>query len=429
MENAARFSLDYARQLDRDNPLKCFRNRFYSIPGVIYMDGNSLGLLSKDAEESILRVLNEWKTMGIGGWLGGQLPWFWFAEKMGALASRLIGAKPEEVVMTGTTTLNIHSLISSFYEPTPGRYRILADELNFPSDLYALKSQIRLKGYNPEEALILVRANNMGLIEEDSIIQQMTDDVAIAFFPSVQYRSGQLLDMEKITSEAHRRGIYAGFDCSHSVGAVPHFFDEWGVDFALWCSYKYLNAGPGAAAFIYVCQTHFSKEPRLAGWFGYLKNKQFEMLPDFIPAPHAGRWQISSPGILGTSPIEGSLKITLEAGIENIRNVSLHLTEYLVALIEERIIKQFEGFRIVTPLTPERRGGHIAIEHQEAHRITEALKARSIVPDLRPPNVIRIAPIALYNTFEEVWQVIESLFQVMKNKEFERFGSQRRLIS
>ncbi len=422
-------SIDQARELDRNNPLAGFRKRFYLPDEKIYMDGNSLGLLSVDAEQSLLRVLDEWKNLGIDGWLQGERPWFWFAEEIGAMAATLVGARPEEVVLTGTTTVNIHALVSSFYEPKGRRTKILADELNFPSDLYALQGQLRLRGFDPDNHLVLAKANIDGLLEEQDIIDLMTTEVALVFLPSVLYRSGQLLDMQRLTAAARERNIPIGFDCSHSVGAVPHYFNDWGVDFALWCSYKYLNGGPGCAAFLYANQKHFAKNPLLAGWFGCDKNKQFDMLNAFVPANNAGRWQISSPGILGTSPIEGAMKIMLEAGVENIRRQSLRLTDYLIALIREKILGKYAGFRFVTPLQAGSRGGHIAVEHPEALRICQALKARGIIPDLRPPNIIRFAPVALYNTFEEVFYLVEALAEIMENHEYENFTGQRKAIS
>ena len=420
---------EHAAELDRNNQLAGFRKRFYIPEGKIYMDGNSLGLLSADAEQSLLRVLDEWKHLAIDGWLNGERPWFWFAEQIGAMAAELVGAKPEEVVLTGTTTVNIHALVSSFYEPKGEKNKILADELNFPSDIYALQGQLKLKGFDAAENLILINAQENGLISEDEIIARMQPDVALVFLPSVLYRSGQLLDMEKIAAAGCERNIPVGFDCSHSVGAIPHYFDDWGVDFALWCSYKYLNGGPGCAAFLYVNEKHFSKEPMLAGWFGCDKEKQFDMLNTFIPSQTAGRWQISSSGILGTSPIEGAMRMMLEAGIVNIRRQSLLLTDYLVALLKERILDVFDDFRIITPLQHKSRGGHIALEHPEALRISQALRSRGIVPDFRPPNIIRLAPVALYNTYTEVYEVVEILSEIMQYREYEKFPSKRKAIS
>ncbi len=415
--------------LDKKDGLAVFRDRFYIPAGITYMDGNSLGLLSSDAEESLMRVLDEWKRLGIKGWMEAERPWFWFAEQIGDMASPIVGAKSGEVVFSGTTTVNIHSLISSFYNPKGRRTKILADELNFPSDIYALKGQMKLRGICSQKNLVLVKADKDMLLDEQDIIEQMTDEVDLVFLPSVIYSTGQLLDMELLTAEAHKRNITIGFDCSHSVGAIPHNFDEWSVDFALWCSYKYMNGGPGASAFYYVNERHFDKEPLLTGWFGYLKEKQFDMLTEFIPAANAGRWQISSPGILGSSTIEGALKIILEAGINNIREKSLKMTSALVDLLQEKVFPDYPEFKIITPFDDNRRGGHIALEHPEAVRINEALKARDIVPDLRPPNIIRLAPVALYNTYEEVWNVVEAFKEIMDSKEFKKYSKERKTVS
>jgi len=331
--------------------------------------------------------------------------------------------------MSGTTTINIHALISSFYNPEGKRVEILADELNFPSDIYALKGQLKLRGFDPDQHLVLAKADSHGLLNEQDIIDLMTEKTALVFLPSVIYSTGQLLDMELLTAEAHKRNVCIGFDCSHSAGAIPHSFDEWGVDFALWCSYKYLNGGPGSTAFLYVNRRHFNKEPLLPGWFGYLKEKQFDMLNEFIPSPNAGRWQISSPNILGSSTLEGALNIILEAGIHDIRQKSLKLTSVLADLLREKVFSNFPDFKIVTPLAEKKRGGHIAIEHPDAIRINEALKDRGIIPDLRPPNIIRIAPVALYNTFEEVWNVVEALKEIMEAEEYKSFSKERKAVS
>jgi kynureninase len=420
---------NFAFALDKEDPLSGFRERFYMPADAIYVDGNSLGLLSKDAEVSLLRVLNEWKTLGIRGWLEAQRPWFYFAEQIGAMTSALVGAKPEELMLTGTTTVNIHSLISSLYKPAAKKTKILADELNFPSDIYALKGQIKMKGLDPAKELILVPGNN-GILDEEKIVEMMTDEVALIFLPSVIYRSGQLLNMEYLTAEAHKRNIIIGFDCCHSAGAVPHYFSQWGVDFAIFCSYKYLNGGPGCAAFLYLNKKHFDKEPLMAGWFGCIKDRQFDMSLDFDHSPNAGGWQISSPGILGTSPIEGAIQILLEAGISNIREKSLQMTSYLIYLVQQLISGDPYNFIIYTPLEPNRRSGHIAIGRKDdAFRINEALKAKGVIPDFRPPDIIRIAPIAIYNTYHEVWKVVNYLKEIIDNKEYEKFPSERKAIS
>ena len=420
---------DHAHKLDSENPLARFRQRFYNPEGTIYMDGNSLGLLSMDSESSVFRVLKEWKTLGIRGWLEARRPWFHFAEELGAMCAKLVGAEPEEVVATGTTTVNIHSLVNTFYKPNGKRKKILADELDFPSDIYALRSVIELKGLDPVENLILVPSEDGRFLDEKKIVELMDEEVAVVFLPSVLYRSGQLLNMQYLTEEAHKRGISIGFDCCHSVGVVEHYFDKWNVDFALWCGYKYLNGGPGGTAFLYLNKKHFGREPALAGWFGYVKDKQFDMSLSFEHSESAGGWQISSPAILSSAPIEGSLKIILEAGIEAIRRKSLKMTSYLMYLVDETLSEHPYNFTIETPKEAQSRGGHVAIEHKEAMRISEALRARGVIPDYRPPNIIRIAPVPLYNTYHEVWRVIQHLREIIDKKEHEKFPKERKMIS
>ena len=412
---------DCAKQLDAKDPLANFRSRFCIPVNTIYLDGNSLGLLPIDAEESLLRVINEWKTLGIQGWFEGERPWWHFGEDLGEKAASLVGADPSEVAATGTTTVNLHSLVSTFYHPNGKRTKILADTLDFPTDIYALQSQIKLKGLNPDQHLVLVPPNGR-FLEEKKIIDYMTDEMALVMLPSALYRSGQLLDMAYLTEEAHERGIPIGFDCCHSVGAVPHYFDDWGVDFAVWCSYKYLNSGPGGTAFLYINKKHFHKEPGLTGWFGYVKEKQFDMLLEFEHAKSAGGWQMSSSNILCSAPIEGALEVTLEAGIHRIREKSIKITSYLIFLIDQLLSGDPYNFEVGTPRNPDRRTGHVAIEHDEAFRISEALKTRGVITDFRPPNIIRVAPVALYNTYHEVWQIVQFLQEIIDQQEYQKFS-------
>jgi len=420
----------FARRLDESDPLSPLRERFHVPPGTIYMLGNSLGPMPKAAEAAVERVMAEWRDLGIDGWLHGDPPWFYLAERTGEAAAALVGAAPDEVICTGTTTFNIHSLVSTLYRPAPGRTKILACALDFPTDIYALKSQIALRGLDWRESLILVAGDADGLVREEAAIDAMTPDVVLALLPSVFYRSGQLLDMERLTAAARERGITIGFDCSHSVGVVPHRFDEWGVDFATWCSYKYLCSGPGAPAFIYLSRRHFDREPGLAGWFGYVKERQFDMSLDFTHAPSAGGWQVSSPGILGAAAVAGALDVIREAGIERIREKSLRMTSYLMFLADELLSGEPYRFRIATPREPQRRGGHVALARdEEALRIKEALGARGVVADFRPPDVIRFAPSPLYSTYHDIWMVVRDLHEIIETGEYERISPKRKPIS
>ncbi|MCQ6268036.1 kynureninase [Fictibacillus sp. WQ 8-8] len=415
------------KELDEKDFLKNFKNEFYLKKGVLYLDGNSLGLLSKRAEKSLLESLNDWKECGIDGWMAGKHPWYTLSEELGKKLSPLIGANPEEVIITGSTTGNLHQLTSTFFKPSGSKTKILADELTFPSDIYALKSQLALRSLDPGQHLIRVKSRDGRLIEEEDIIKAMTDKVALIVLPSVLYRSGQLLDMKRLTDEAHKRGILIGFDLCHSIGAVPHKLSEWNVDFAFWCNYKYLNAGPGSVAGLYINAKHFGKEPGLAGWFGSNKDKQFDMNHDFVAADTAGAFQIGTPHVLSTAPLIGSLEIFEEAGMDRLREKSLNLTRYMMELIETELAGF--GFTIGNPRDDIRRGGHVCLEHDEAARICKSLKENGIVPDFRAPNVIRLAPVALYTSFEDVHKAVQRLKKIMVEKQYEKFSNVREVIA
>jgi len=420
-----RFALEYAKKMDEGDSLKSFRDRFYTKDDEIYMDGNSLGMLSKDAEASLLKVLDEWKTLGINGW--EKANWFYFPERMGEMEAPLFGAKPEEIIVHSSTTLDLHCLMATFFKPVPGKDKIMIDELNFPSDRYAVESHLKMRGLDPAKNLVVVDSKDGRTLDEDYIISLMKEDIAMIVLPGVLYRSGQLLNMEKLTKAAHEKDIYIGFDCCHSAGSVQHEFDKWNVDFAFWCNYKYLNCGPGGTAAIYINEKHFKKGPGLAGWHGFVKSKQFDMIQEFMPQNSAGAWQVGTAHMLSMAPLEGSLAMFHEAGMENIREKSLKMTDYMMMLIDE-ILAPY-GFSIGTPREAERRGGHVALEHNDAIRINAALKNNGVIPDFRFPNVIRLAPIAFYNTFEDIWYVVDKIKKIMVTKEYEKYSTQRGTIA
>lgn len=408
----------HACSLDGADPLAPYRDRFYVPPDTIYLDGNSLGLLSKDAESSVTEALASWKEHGIDGWLDADPPWFTLGEDLGARMARLVGAAPESVIVTGTTTVNLHQMVASFYRPEEDRRQIVATALDFPSDIYALQSQIRLHGGDPDRDLVLVSSRDGRTIDEDDIIAAITSDVALVLLPSILYRSGQVLDMPRLTAAAHENGALIGFDCAHSVGALPHDFDGWDVDFAVWCTYKYLNAGPGAVGALYVNLRHVGREPALAGWWGYRKDRQFDMAHHWEGAASAGAFQISTIPVLSSAALLGSLDIFEDAGIDKIRAKSLAQTDYLISLIEASGLcdKPF-GYRIGTPRKHARRGGHVAVEHDDGRRIAQALKARKIIPDFRQPDVIRLAPIALYTSYHDIWRTVQVLREIFESGE------------
>ena len=416
-----------AQERDRDDALSAFRARFFALPGTIYLDGNSLGLLSSDAERAVLNVLKQWKELGVSGWTEAKPDWFTLAERLGAQTADLIGAEAEEVVVANSTTVNQHQLLATLFDPTAACRTVLADELNFSSDIYALRSQVSLRGLDPDAVLVLAGSRDGVTLEEADLIAAMTPDVQIALFPSVLYRSGQLLDMERLTAEAHRRGILIGFDCSHSIGAVPHHLSRWGVDFAFWCSYKYLNGGPGAAAGLYLNRRHHGRTPGLAGWFGHKKASQFRLDPAFEPADGAGALQIGTPNILSMAALSGTLPMFAEAGMDRLRTKSLALTEYLMQRIDLEL-SQF-GVEIVTPREAVRRGGHVALRHPEARALGTALRAAGVVPDFRPPDIIRLAPAPLYVSFVDCFDAVQRLRALLETRSYRAMAEKGELVT
>ncbi|WP_207999146.1 kynureninase [Macrococcus lamae] len=417
---------EYLQQLDEKDGLAKFRNEFYLNDQVIYLNGNSLGLLSRRAEASLNEVMEMWKQYGIDGWMKGKRPWFYFTDELSELMAPLVGAAPEEVCVTGSTTTNIHQMIATLYQPTKERYKILADELNFPSDIYALKSQLALKGYH-EDALVQVQSRDGQTLLTDDIIAQMTDDIALILLPSVLYRSGQVLDMKTLTEEAHRRGIVIGFDLCHSIGSLPHELNAWDVDFAVWCTYKHLNGGPGSIGGLYINEKHHVHAPGLAGWFGSDKNKQFDMEHDFSQAIDAGAYQIGTPHMLSAAPLIGALEMMNEATIDAVRAKSLLMTDLLIELVTEHLVPL--GFIITTPLDHHARGGHLYIEHDEAARITKAMKAEGIIPDFRAPKGIRLSPVALYNTFTELYDTVSIIKSIMTEEKYREYKNEREVVA
>lgn len=422
MERKFQTDRAYAKEMDKLDPLRKVRDRFYVQPDEIYMDGNSLGLASKDAEETLVRMMETWKKEGIKLWDA----LFHYAGKLGEMSAPLINANPDEVVITGSTTINIHQCISTLYKPTKERYKILVDDLNFPTDRYAVDSQVRLRGYDPKDAVKVVKSSDGRLIDEAAVIDAMTEDVAMILLPTVLYRSSQIVDMKRVTDAAHERGILIGWDLCHAIGAIPMDFQDIQPDFAVWCTYKYLSAGPGSIAGLYMNRKHFKETPGLAGWWGNKDDTQFELKHEFEHQHDASGWQIGSPSFLAMAPLEGTLTIFNEIGMSKIREKSLNITAYLMYLIDEKLSQY--GYTVGNPREDSKRGGHVCLEHDEAYRICKALKEANIIPDFREPNVIRLAPIALYNTYEEVYTLVETLENIIVNKKYEKFSNERTLV-
>lgn len=419
MNTTFQTGLAYAKELDIKDELHQYREDFFIQPGEIYMDGNSLGMASKAAVTSIEKMIERWKKEGVQAWNDLYI----YGEKISALMAPLINAKPQEITVTGSTTSNIHSALATFYHPTKDRYKILVDDLNFPTDRYAVDSMVEIKGYSIEEAVKVIRSADGEFIDEDAVIEAMTDDVSVILLPTVLYRSAQIIDMKRLTEEAHKRGIIIGFDLCHAIGAIEIDFKEIQPDFAVWCTYKYLNGGLGSTAGLYINQKHFDKKPGLAGWFGNRNDTQFQLKHQFDPQPDASGWQIGSPAIFSMAGLEGSLQIFNQLGMKKIRANSLNKTAYLMFLIDKELADY--GYSYGNSTDDKVRGGHVCLQHEEAYRIAAALRNNGVVPDFREPNVIRLAPIALYTSYEEINLVVQTLKKIVAEKIYEEYSNTR----
>ena len=410
----------FARQLDAADPLKDYRERFHipRRPGgepVIYFCGNSLGLQPKSARGMVEQEMDDWADSAVGAHFKGDSAWYAYHDLFRETGARLVGALPGEVVMMNSLTVNLHFMMVSFYRPTKERYKILIDYPTFPSDTYAIKSQLQHHGYDVRDALVIIKPRDGEYtIRAEDIERTLADEgeqIALVMLAGVNFFTGQLYDMEQVTRLANQHGCTVGFDLAHAAGNVPLQLHDWGVDFAVWCSYKYLNSGPGAIAGCFVHEKHWRDAdlPRFAGWWGNDPDKRFLMhlLPDFEPVRGAEGWQISNPPILSAAPLRASLELFDAAGMSALRAKSEKLTGYLQYLLGRLPADRFE---VVTPREPERRGCQLSIlihdRPKECHR---ALLDAGVVCDFREPNIVRVAPVPLYNTFHDAWRFAEAL--------------------
>jgi len=412
---------DFAREMDAQDPLRQFREKFH-LPldkdgkPLIYFAGNSLGLMPKSSRRIVEEELDNWAKLAVDAHHAAGTPWYSFHEALREPISRLVGAKPIEVICMNSLTVNLHLMMATFYRPTKSRFKILMEEPAFPSDTYAIKTQIVHHGLSPKDAVVLARPRKgeFTIRTEDivDLIEKDPNQLAVVMIGAVNFFTGQLYDIPKITAAAQKRGIIAGFDLAHAIGNVPLALHDWSADFAVWCSYKYLNAGPGAVAGALVHERHATntKLPRLAGWFGNDPNTRFRLHlePEFIPVPSADGWQISNPPIFSMAPLRASLAIFDEAGgMESLRAKSIKLTGYLEFLLTEIGSKKFT---VITPREPGARGCQLSIlAHEHPKKLFEELQNAGVKCDFREPNVVRVAPTPLYNTFDEVWRFAKIL--------------------
>jgi kynureninase len=409
-----------ALRLDADDPLAGFRARFH-VPAhgdgeCVYLCGNSLGLQPRAAGRYLDEELEAWRRFGVEGHFRGRRPWKDYHEQFAAPLAMLAGAREHEVVCMNGLTVNLHLLMVSFFRPTRSRYKLLIERSAFPSDRYAVLSQLQFHGLDPDDALIEVgrRAGETALRDEDiaAAIRDAGEALALVLLPGVQYLSGEALDIAQLTREAHAVGALAGWDLAHAIGNLPLELHEAGADFAAWCSYKYLNGGPGAVAGAFIHERH-SRDPdlpRFAGWWGHDKTARFRMAPDFTPMPGAEGWQISNPPVLGMAALLASLEIFMDAGIAPLRAKSLALTGLLARRLEEALAGEVE---ILTPLSPARRGCQLSLrlrDGAETGRVVhERLGTAGMVCDWREPDVIRVAPVPLYNRYQDIERFVSAL--------------------
>ena len=411
----------FARQMDAQDPLRAFRDKFHLPAGengqpLIYFAGNSLGLMPKSARTIVEQELDDWARLGVDAHMDAATPWYSYHENLREPMARIIGAKPGEVVCMNSLTVNIHLMMATFYRPTPSRFKILMEDPAFPSDTYAIKTQIRYHGLDPKQALVLARPRDgeATVRTEDvvALIEQNADSLAVVLLAGVNFFTGQFFDIAAVTAAAQKNGVTVGIDLAHAVGNVPLSMHDWKVDFAVWCSYKYLNSGPGAVAGAFVHERHATNTelPRLAGWFGNDPKTRFRMQlePEFVPVPSADGWQISNPPIFSMAPLRASLAIFDEAGgMQPLREKSKRLTGYLQFLLARA---GSEHFTVITPPEPEARGCQLSIlAHQNPKELHDELEAAGVKADFREPNVIRAAPTPLYNSFQDVWRFAQIL--------------------
>lgn len=420
-------NLAYAQALDSNDPLRELREE-YLFPKqngkpFIYLCGNSLGLQPKVVKEVLNNQLSNWENLAVEGWFEGESPWMFYHKELKKLMAPIVGASPEEVCPMNTLTVNLHLLMVSFYKPTAKKFKIIMESGAFPSDQYAIESQVRFHGFNPADAIIEVkpREGEYTLRTEDIVnsIVENGDETALVLFGGINYFTGQWFDMPAITKAGHSIGAVVGFDLAHAAGNVPVQLHDWDVDFACWCSYKYQNAGPGGIGGIFVHQKHFSDSSlnRFAGWWGYKEKERFKMEKGFIPELGADGWQVSCTQVMPMALYHASLKLFKKAGFMTaLRNKSITLTEYLFYVIDQVNIKlDKEQYKIITPRNENDRGAQVSIIAKEnGKQIFDALVAENILGDWREPNVIRLSPVPMYNSFEDVFRTGKLLLNLSK---------------
>jgi kynureninase len=418
-------SIDFAIQQDKLDPLASFRSKFY-IPkhtdgtDTLYFCGNSLGLQPKTVKSYIDQELKDWAELGVEGHVHGKNPWLSYHELLTDTMAEIVGAKPIEVVVMNTLTTNLHLMMVSFYKPTPERYKILIEGDAFPSDKYAVESQLRHHGFDDKEGLLFwnPKENEELLNYQDLelILDQYGHEIALIILGGVNYYTGQFFDLKRITTLGHKYGCVVGFDCAHGAGNVKLDLHNSGADFAIWCTYKYLNSGPGSLSGVFVHERHAHRKDlnRFTGWWSHNKQTRFKMRDDFDVLAGAEGWQLSNPPILSMAAIRASLNVFAEAGMSNLIHKSQKLTGYFEYLLNAL---NNDHIRIITPRQPEERGCQLSIQVKNADKgLHQKLMKAGIISDWREPDVIRCAPVPLYNSFQDVHSMVERLKKILNER-------------
>jgi kynureninase len=419
------YSLEYARELDSKDELRSFREQFYAPylhnKRAVYFLGNSLGLQPKTTQDEVLKIMEGWANFGVEGFFLGTDPWLHYSKHITPLLTGIIGAKPEEIVTMNHLTVNLHLLMISFYQPTASRHKIICQAKAFPSDQYAFQSQAKLHGFDPADAIIEVypKEGTDLITTEDiiSAIEEHGESIALVLFSGVNYYTGQVFDMKAITDAAHKAGAYAGFDLAHAAGNIKLDLHDWQVDFACWCNYKYLNSGPGAiaGAFVHERHLHNDKLKRLQGWWGNDITNRFKMGNSFTPSNTAESWSMSTSPMMLLAAHKASLEIFAAAGFDRLLAKSKALSDYMFFVLNH-INQPTEKFRIITPQDPAERGCQVSLSlHHNAKAVFDTLMPLGIFADWREPNVIRVAPVPLYNSFEEIFIFADVLQQLLND--------------
>lgn len=407
---------EFAQQLDAQDELFKYRDEFIfpSINGknVIYFTGNSLGLQPKRTQAYVDEVMNDWAKLAVEGHFYADKPWWDYHERFAIPLSGIVGAKPSEITVMNTLTVNLHLMMVSFYRPTPKKYKIICEEKAFPSDQYMFQSQVKFHGYDPKEAIVEIkrREGEHNIRHEDIIakIEEIGEELALVLIGGVNYYTGQVFDIKTITEAGHKTGAYVGWDLAHAAGNIELELHDWNVDFACWCSYKYMNSGPGNASGCFVHERHHHDNdlPRFAGWWGHNKERRFKMEPDFDPVNGADGWQISNLPILSLAPYLASVEMFAEVGMKKLIQKRNLLTAYLEFILHE-IDREIDGteFEIITPQNQEERACQLSVYlHGQGRALFEYLMKNGVITDWREPNVIRLAPAPFYCSFEDMYE-------------------------